>query len=118
MPSIDNGYLLTALTFGVYALGLWVAILVWNPIRLCMFGLQLPRGDPAAIAAFTLMAIYVLLIVATGTVWLGGNQAGVLHFILSGWSAGLLTSDVAETAEAEAVAPRLRSQFAFRRVMI
>jgi hypothetical protein len=117
MGSIDNNYLLIALTFGLYALGLLLAILVWSPIRLCAFGLMLPGRDPAALAAFTLMGIYVLIAISMGTVAMDGGQAGRFFFLVNGWSAGLLKSGATEKARAESTAPRPHTQFAFRRVM-
>lgn len=119
MPSIDNGYLWTALTFGLYALGLWVAILVWSSIRLCAFGLRLPRGDPAALAAFSLMAIYVIVAIENleGAIP-SGAQVATFFFLVTGWSAALLKSEAGKVVEVEAEAPQLRPQFAFRKVMV
>ena len=119
MRSIDNGYLWTALTFGLYALGLWLAMLVWSPIRLCAFGLRLPRGDPAALAAFSLMGIYIIVAIENleGAVP-SGAQVATLFFLVTGWSAALLKSEAGKVAEVEAEAPQLRPQFVFRRVMV
>jgi hypothetical protein len=118
MESIDNGYLLTALTFGVYALGLLVAILIWTPLRLAAFSQTLRRGDPAALAAFSLIGIYVMVTIATGTVWLGGETIGRFFFVIGAWSAGLLNAPLAETADSKPIVSRTRAQYAYRRVMV
>jgi hypothetical protein len=71
MASIDNAYLQVALTFGVYALGLSLAILVWTPIRLIVFGAKFPNDSPEHLNAYTLLAIYVLIAISRATVCLG-----------------------------------------------
>jgi hypothetical protein len=117
MWSIDDGYLLMALSYGLYALGLFVAILAWTPIRLCALGLRLPRHDPAALAAFSLMGVYVLIAISLASTSLDNGANGHLFFLVSGWSAALLKSDATEMAVAGAVAPQPRTRLAFRRVM-
>jgi hypothetical protein len=116
MWSIDDGYISIALTFGLYALGLLVAILVWTPICLCAFGLKLRHRDPAALAAFSLMGIYVLFAICLYDGSLGTTE-GRFIFMVTGWSAALLKADTTEIATAEALAPQPRPQFAFRRMM-
>jgi hypothetical protein len=116
MWSIDDGYLFIALTSGLYALGFFVALLVGTPIRLCVFGLRLPRGNPAALAAFSLMGIYLLTAICLSNVSLGATDWRVF-FLIIGWSAGLLKSSGLEAAEAKALVPGPHAQFVFQRVM-
>jgi O-antigen ligase len=116
MASIDNGYLLTALTSGLYALGLWVAILLWTPIRLCGLGLKRPRGDLVALAAFGLTALYALFAICNMEGALMSNtQITHFFFLVTGWSVGLLQSNAGDKIAAEA-APE-SAQIRFRRVM-
>jgi hypothetical protein len=117
MWSIDDGYLFIALTFGLYALGLFLMMLVWTPIRLCALGLRLPRSDPAALAAFSLMGVYLIVAINLAATSLDSGANGQLFFLVSGWSAILLKSDVTETARVEVVAPQPHRQLSFRRVM-
>jgi hypothetical protein len=118
MWSIDDGYLLIALTYGLYALGLFVIILAWTPIRLCAFGLRLPHGDSAALGAFSLMGIYVMVAICLASTSLDNGANGHLFFLVSGWSATLLKSDATEMAKVEAAAPQPGRQLSFRRVMV
>jgi hypothetical protein len=117
MTSIDNGYLLTALTSGVYALGLIGAIMLWCPICLCAYGLGLPAEDPAALTSFTLMGIFLIFIVSMGTVAILAGQCGRLFFLIAGWSVARLKSEAVEIAGAAVVVPQLRAEFAFQRVV-
>jgi hypothetical protein len=118
MFSIDNGYLFTALVYGLYALGLWVAVLLWSPICLCALGLRLSRGHPGALAAFTLAAIYVILAICNieGAL-MAGPQITRFFFLVTGWSVALLKSNEVDMAEAQVVASPPHTRFAFRRVM-
>jgi len=118
MFSIDNGYLFTALLYGLYALGLWVAILVCSPICLCRLGLSLPRGHPKAAAAFTLMAVYVIVAICnTEGALMAGPQITRFFFLLTGWCVALLKSNEVSTAQAQVVASLPPARFVFRRVM-
>ena len=117
MASIDNAYLLVALLYGVYAMGMMVALFVWPPIRLGIFSSSLSRSDPRALAAFTMIGIYVLNVVVDGT----GSGTGTpwrLLFIIAGWSAALLNGRTAEIVVIDAVRSRPRTQFGFQRVMV
>jgi hypothetical protein len=117
MGSIDNAYLFTALTFGVYALALRVALYVWPPILLGLFGLPFSRNDLRALAAFSIIGIFVLNVVVDGTAS-GGGTPWRLLFIIAGWSAALLTGTAAEVVEIKAARSSPRAQFGFRRVMV
>jgi hypothetical protein len=116
MWSIDDGYLFIALTFGLYALGLFVAMLVWTPIRLCASGLRRPREDPAALAAFSLMGVYVLTAISLSTVSLGPTDWR-FFFLVTGWSGRLLERDAGEMVRPQTVAQQPWRDFAFARVM-
>ena len=89
MASIDNDYLLEALTFGLYALFLRLAIFVWPAIRLGIFSLPLSRTDPRALAAFCIIGICVINVVVARTVSAGGATL-LFMFIMAGWSSALL----------------------------
>jgi hypothetical protein len=116
MWSIDNDYLATALTSGVYALGLKVALYLLLPILLGIVSFPLSRRDPRALAAFTLIGIYALNAVMSCTASAGGVPWR-LFFIFAGWSAALLNSETAEMA-LDPVWPLPTIQVGFRRVMV
>jgi len=116
--SIDNGYLFTALLYGLYALGLWVALLLWSSICLCAFGLRLPRGHPMASAAFTLAAVYVICAICnTEGALMSGPQIIRVFFLVTGWTVALLKSGEVNMAGAQILALPPGARFAFRRVM-
>jgi hypothetical protein len=117
MYSIDNAYLFTALTFGVYATILLVLLMVWPVIKLTIFSLPLNPKDPRALAAFSMIGMFVINAVmdCTGS---GGGILAVLLFIITGWSAALLSAAPQEVVETEAVTSWPRTQFGFRRVMV
>lgn len=106
MVSIDNDYLLVALTFGLYALCLRVALFVWPAIRLGIFSLPLSHTDPRALAAFSMIGIFVINAVVARTVSDAGAPL-LFMFIVAGWSSALL----------DATTPEIVRQFGFRRVM-
>ena len=122
MQSIDNDYLLEALTFGLYALFLRMAIFVWPAIRLSILSLPLPRTDPRALAAFCIIGICVINVVIARTVSAGGATL-LFMYIVAGWSSALLDAppEIATTpdiARIDAGRSSPRSQFGFRRVMV
>jgi hypothetical protein len=117
MGSIDNAYLLEALTFGLYALGMLVALFVWPAIQLANFSFPLSRNDPRALAAFTLIGIYVLNVVVDGTAS-GGGTPWRFFFIIAGWSVALLNSKGPAILELKVVKSSPRTQVGFRRVMV
>ena len=118
MGSIDNAYLLVALMWGVYALAIFVAMCIWPPIRLAIYSLPLRRDDPRAVAAFTLIGIFVLNTFENfeGS---GGGIPWRFLFVLAGWSTALLSQTVPQVVEVKAAktSPRTR-QVGFRRVMV
>ena len=122
MGSIDNGYLFTALTFGVYAMALQVALYLAPPILLFIFSLPLSRRDPRALAAFSMIGIYTLNAVMDCTAS-GGGTPWRLFFTIAGWSAALLHApapaiEEINLEEINAVRSFARTQFGFRRVMV
>jgi hypothetical protein len=114
MTSIDNYYLLLALTHGVYALLALATLLIWMPVRLARLGARLPREDPAASLAFTMLGVYLAFAVSIATVYLG-LQAVPLLSMVTGWSEGMLLAPV-PAGETES-APIAVRQFQFERVM-
>ena len=116
MSSIDNAYLFTALTFGVYAVVMQVVLFVLPPILLGIFSLPLGRRDPRALAAFSMIGFYVLNAVMDCTAS-GGGTPWRLLFIITGWSAALLNAPTPEVA-VETVWLWPRTQLGFRRVMV
>ena len=118
MFSIDNGYLFTALVFGLYALALWTALLLWTPISLSALALRLPLGHPGASAAFTLAAAYVILALCnTSTAVMSNPQITMFFFLMTGWSVALLKSKGFYIAPDQVSASLPPARFAFRRVM-
>jgi len=118
MGSIDNAYLLVALMWGVYALAIFVAMCIWPPIRLAIYSLPLRRDDPRAVAAFTLIGIFVLNTFENfeGS---GGGIPWRFLFVLAGWSTALLSQTVPQVVELKAAKALPRTQQAgFRRVMV
>ena len=116
MWSIDNGYLFMALTWGVYALAIMVALFLWPPIRLAMFSLPLRRNDPRALAAFSMIGIYVIYAVMDCTASGGGTPWSLL-ILVAGWTATLLNAAAPEFA-VDQVWTSPRTQLGFRRVMV
>jgi hypothetical protein len=108
MTSVDNQYLLLALTSGLYALAAMVLILLWVPARICRYGLLQSDDESKRSLAFTLTGIFILCALSIATVYLGA-QTQPLLFVIAGWSEALL------------VAPSLiaaRVPYRFQRVMI
>lgn len=117
MGSIDNDYLLVALTFGLYALCLRVALFVWPAIRLGIYSLPLSHTDPRALAAFSIIGIYVINLVVACTVSDAGAPL-LFMFIVAGWSSALLNATTQKVARIDAVRFFPRTEFDFRRVMV
>jgi hypothetical protein len=123
MKSIDNDYLLVALTFGLYALYLRVALFVWPAIRSGIFSLPLSHSDSRALAAFCIIGICVINVVIARTVSAGGAPL-LFVFIITGWSSALLDAKSPEIATTPDIAridagrSSPRTQLGFRRVMV
>lgn len=114
MQSIDNHYLLVALTSGVYALAAIVLILLWIPLRLFGFVLRHSRDEPTTALAASLVGVFVIFIVSLSTSWLGA-QTQPLLFLSAGWSEALLLAPMLMTVKAPSVARR--ASYRFERVM-
>lgn len=108
MTSVDNQYLLVALTSGLYALLAMVLILLWVPARICRYGLLRSSDDPKRSLAFTLTGIFILCAVSISTVYLGA-QTQPLLFVIAGWSEALLVGPSLMAA---------RAPYRIQRVMI
>lgn len=115
MESIDNHYLLLALTYGVYALAAMVLILLWIPLRLFAFVLRHPRDEPMTVLAVTLIGVFVIFIVSISTSWLGA-QTQPLLFLSAGWSEALLLTPL--LMRARVTSPVRRVSYGFERVMV
>jgi hypothetical protein len=116
MRSIDNHYLLLALEHGEYALALMVAILIWTPLRLLMYGARRARDDPDGSLALMLAGVFITFAVSIGTAWLGGQTQPML-FLIAGWSEGVLLAPIRmRAAISEPVISRMPYKFA--RVMV
>jgi O-antigen ligase len=89
LSSIDNQYLLLALTYGIFATALLLVIFLWMTIRLFARGIRLPRDDPAALLMFTLLGVHVVFAISITMSWLGA-QTGQFLFLVAGWSEGVL----------------------------
>ncbi len=116
MTSIDNYYLLLALTHGVYALLALATLFIWMSVRLARLGVRLPREDASASLAFTMLGVYLAFAVSIATVYLG-LQAIPLLAMVTGWSEGMLLAPVRVAAGAKASVPIAARPFRFERVM-
>jgi O-antigen ligase len=114
MESIDNQYLLDALTNGFYALAVFVALLLWTPGQLAKFAWPRARDDPATALAVTMVGIYVLIAFALTTVWLGAQMQPLLYLI-AGWSTALLGTPI--TKPVRPAVPASTVGYRFARVM-
>jgi hypothetical protein len=114
MQSIDNHYLLLALTYGEYALFLFVAILLCTMIRLILF-CRAHHGSvyPGSIG-LTLLGCIVTITVSITTVALLW-QAVQLLFLITGWSEAVTLRQTRE--KLHAAVEKLTLPFQFRRVM-
>ena len=114
MRSVDNHYLLLALTYGEYVLALFVAILLWMMTRLLLFCRAKAGAEFPGSLAITFLGIYVLIAVSIATVWLGAQTVQLL-FLVSGLSEALILAPALKTiAETKVVQARA---FRFQRVM-
>jgi hypothetical protein len=89
MPSIDNHFLLLALNHGLVVLVFFNLIPLWLMFRLGALGVPRRFKDPTALLAFSLMGLFVGMIVSLGTVGLLSNIVP-LYFMMVGWADGLV----------------------------
>jgi hypothetical protein len=91
--SIDNHFLLLALRHGMMGFVPFVAILVIMMLRLFIYSMSLPLTQPPNNPlGFTLASVIFVVTWSIATVWLGGQTADLLFFII-GWSEGYLLWD-------------------------
>jgi len=105
--SIDNEYLLTAVTHGLIGLGLFLAILGGSAARLFRMAARPLAPDDRALV-FAHLAVLMGLAATITTVFLG-EQALILCYLIVGWIHGLNPVVVGE----QAALP-----FKFRRVLV
>lgn len=108
--SIDNQYLMLAVTQGFVGLGLFVAIMLGWGIRLLWLAARPMLPEDQGLV-FAHLAVLIGLMTAVATVYLG-EQTQLLFFLIVGWVHGMNPVRVAASAKA-ATAPR----FEFRRVL-
>jgi len=115
MKSIDNQYLLLALTYGEYALALFAAIIVCTMARLVGF-CRTHQGSafPGSIA-LTLLGCFVTIAVTITTVALLW-QAVQLLFLTTGWSEAVALGRTQE--QPLEVVEKPSSPLLFKRVMV
>jgi hypothetical protein len=89
MRSVDNHYLLLALTYGEFVLALFVVIILSEMTRLTRFCASHHGSAFPGSIALTFLGIYFVVVVSIGTVWLGG-QTVQLFFLILGWGEGLV----------------------------
>jgi len=111
--SIDNHFLLLFLNHGLVGLSFFVAIFLTMLVRLFIHSMSLPLTNTIPLG-FTLLSLYVLILVSVATVWLG-QQTLPLFFLIVGWSEGYLLSGKEKIREE----PKLLAQkrFQFRRLL-
>lgn len=85
--SIDNQYLLLAVTQGFFGLGMFLLIAAGNSLRLLVL-INQPLADEDRLFAFALLAILIGLLTTLSTVFLG-EQVVSVYFLLTGWIQGL-----------------------------
>lgn len=115
MPSIDNHYLNLALRHGFIAVGFFCLILLHLAVKLWLYAWRAPSESSSGRLAWTLLAAFVAIGFAVGTVYLG-LQTIQLFFLLAGWAGGLLVRRP-ETAESTVAAGVPAAAFRFRRVV-
>ena len=108
--SIDNEYLLLAVTQGFTGLGLFLAILAGSGARLLLLATRPMAAEDRGLV-FAHLAVLIGLTTALATVYLG-EQVMLLLFLVVGWAQGMNPVRVRFGAKA-ATAPR----FEFRRVL-
>jgi hypothetical protein len=108
--SIDNEYLMLAVTQGFVGLGLFVAIGAGSMLRLLKLATRsIPMEDRALIVAHLAALIGVMTTITT--VFLG-EQAIVLFFLVVGWGQGMNPQRIGEPASSRPI-----PQFQFQRVL-
>lgn len=110
--SIDNEYLLLAVTQGFFGLGLFLLIGGGNALRLLRL-IALPLSHEDRLLVFAHLAILIGLLTTVATVYMG-EQVTPMYFLITGWIQGMRPQPVAAEQTAGQRAPRL---WGFRRVI-
>jgi O-Antigen ligase len=115
LNSVDNHYLLLALTYGKYVLVLFVGLLLWMVSRLVLFCMSHPGRTFPGSMGLMLLGIFIVIIISIGTVWLGA-QTPQLLFLITGWSEALILAPAIRSI-AESRMPVNATLLRFERVM-
>jgi hypothetical protein len=115
LNSVDNHYLLLALTYGKYVLALFVVLLVWMVTRLVLFCISHPGRIFPGSMALMFLGIYIVVIISIATVWLGA-QTPQLLFLITGWSEALILAPALRSIAESRVSVR-EAPLRFERVM-
>jgi len=89
LTSIDNHYLLLALSYGVPVAALLPVIVLWSSVRLFARAIRMPRDDPATSLMLTLLGVELIIAFSITLAWLGAQTEPFL-FLVFGWSESLL----------------------------
>jgi hypothetical protein len=108
--SIDNEYLLLAVTQGLFGLGLYLAVAAGSAARLMRL-LGRPMGNNDRWLIFAHLSVLIGLMATLTTVYMG-EQVVMLFFLFAGWVQGMNPVPV----RAEAM-ERFAGQWSFRRVL-
>lgn len=87
MESIDNYFLLLSLMHGVPATLMLMTMMIWGAVQQVRRGMQEPEGAPPL--AFSFAAMFIAVLVALGTVYMGEQVVPTFFFML-GWAQGWL----------------------------
>ena len=109
--SIDNQYLLLAVTQGLFGLSLFLAVAAGTGARLLNF-LAVPRLAEDRLLIFSHLAVLIGLLTTLATVYMG-EQVVMLFYLYVGWVHGMSPAPVANPAAGFPASP-LR----FRRVLV
>jgi hypothetical protein len=113
--SIDNHFLLLSLRHGMMGFIPFVTILIMMMIRLFLYSMFQPLTQPPTNPlGFTLLSLLVVVSWSIATVWLGGQTADLLFFII-GWSEGYLLWDRKQFLTPKLTAIKSSKPFKFNR---
>jgi hypothetical protein len=111
MRSIDNQYLLLAVTQGLVGMGLFLAIAAGTAARLLRM-ISRPLLAEDRLLVFAHLAVLIGLMTTFATVYMG-EQVVMMFFLFTGWVQGMRPAWVSAGAM-----DRFAPQFGFRRVLI
>jgi hypothetical protein len=110
--SIDNEYLLLAVTQGFFGLGLFLAIAAGTGLRLLRF-VAMPLSHEDRLLVFAHLAVLIGLLTTLATVYMG-EQVEPMYFFITGWVSGMIPRPV---QGGEIGLPGFRRGHGFRRVI-